>query len=88
MPNLEGHQILQEFLETFETAHAMRNNDAPNYVVTKEEFEEWYNNCFEMDSNLRPKLKSKGLLTRDSRIKESKKYGLKRARKAQQFTKR
>ena len=41
----------------------------------------------EMDSNLRPKLKSKGLLTRDSRIKESKKYGLKRARKAQQFTK-
>tara|TARA_Y100001970_G_C14193525_1_gene836764 strand:+ start:955 stop:1350 length:396 start_codon:yes stop_codon:yes gene_type:complete len=42
----------------------------------------------EMDSNLRSKLKSKGLLTRDSRIKESKKYGLKRARKAQQFTKR
>jgi len=37
-------QILQEFLETFETAHAMRNNDAPNYVVTKEEFEEYYNN--------------------------------------------
>ena len=42
----------------------------------------------EMDSNLRSKLKSKGLRTRDSRIKESKKYGLKRARKAQQFTKR
>jgi len=37
-------QILQEFLETFETAHAMRNNDAPNHVVTKEEFEEYYNN--------------------------------------------
>merc|ERR1719450_1026385 len=37
-------QILQEFLETFETAHAMRNNDTPNYVVTKEEFEEYYNN--------------------------------------------
>jgi len=37
-------QILQEFLETFETAHAMKNNDAPNYVVTKEEFEEYYNN--------------------------------------------
>jgi len=37
-------QILQEFLETFETAHAMRSNDAPNYVVTKEEFEEYYNN--------------------------------------------
>jgi len=37
-------QILQEFLETFETAHSMRNNDAPNYVVTKEEFIEYYNN--------------------------------------------
>lgn len=36
--------ILQEFLETFETAHAMRNNDTPNYVVTKEEFTEYYNN--------------------------------------------
>lgn len=37
-------QILGEFLETFETAHSMRNNDAPNHVVTKEEFEEYYNN--------------------------------------------
>ena len=37
-------QILQEFLETFETAHAMRENETPNYVVTKEEFEEYYNN--------------------------------------------
>jgi Ca2+-binding EF-hand superfamily protein len=37
-------QILQEFLETFETAHNMRNNDAPDYIVTKEEFEEYYNN--------------------------------------------
>jgi hypothetical protein len=36
--------ILQEFLETFETAHSMRNNEAPNHVVTKEEFEEYYNN--------------------------------------------
>ena len=35
--------ILQEFLETFETAHNMRNNEAPDYVVTKEEFEEYYN---------------------------------------------
>jgi Ca2+-binding EF-hand superfamily protein len=37
-------QILQEFLETFETAHNMRNNNAPDHVVTKEEFEEYYNN--------------------------------------------
>ena len=42
----------------------------------------------EMDPNLREALRSAGLLTRDSRIKESKKYGLKRARKAPQYTKR
>jgi Ca2+-binding EF-hand superfamily protein len=37
-------QILLEFLETFETHHNLRNNDAPDHVVTKEEFEEYYNN--------------------------------------------
>jgi small subunit ribosomal protein S9 len=36
----------------------------------------------------RPVLRKEGLLTRDSRIKERKKYGLKRARKAPQYTKR
>ena len=40
------------------------------------------------DPNLRPRLKKAGLLTRDAREKESKKYGLKRARKAKQYTKR
>ena len=37
-------QILQEFLETFETAHNMRNNNAPDHIVTKDEFMEYYNN--------------------------------------------
>ncbi|MGC8460437.1 MAG: 30S ribosomal protein S9 [Candidatus Dormibacteria bacterium] len=37
---------------------------------------------------LRTPLKRAGLLTRDSRVKERKKYGLKRARKAPQYTKR
>jgi small subunit ribosomal protein S9 len=41
-----------------------------------------------MDPNLRPQLRSSGYLTRDPRAKESKKYGLKRARKAPQYTKR
>ena len=41
-----------------------------------------------MDEELKPVLKKNGLLTRDSRIKERKKYGLKRARKAQQYSKR
>jgi Ca2+-binding EF-hand superfamily protein len=37
-------QILMEFLETFETAHNLRNNTAPDHIVTKEEFDEYYNN--------------------------------------------
>lgn len=42
----------------------------------------------EIDGNLRPMLKSAGMLTRDARVKERKKPGLKRARKAPQYTKR
>ncbi|MAT07952.1 MAG: 30S ribosomal protein S9 [Dehalococcoidia bacterium] len=38
--------------------------------------------------DFRASLKKAGLLTRDSRVKESKKYGLKKARKAPQYTKR
>jgi len=40
------------------------------------------------DENLKPVLKQNGLLTRDSRTKERKKAGLRRARKAKQYTKR
>ncbi|SHJ77759.1 small subunit ribosomal protein S9 [Clostridium cavendishii DSM 21758] len=40
------------------------------------------------DENLRPELKKAGFLTRDSRMKERKKYGLKKARKSSQFSKR
>ena len=40
------------------------------------------------DPNLRPVLRKGGFLTRDPREKERKKYGLKRARKAPQYTKR
>ena len=39
-------------------------------------------------NNYRPSLKLKGFLTRDARVKERKKYGLKKARKAPQFSKR
>lgn len=42
----------------------------------------------EADENLRPTLKEGGFLTRDARAKERKKPGLKRARKAPQYTKR
>ena len=40
------------------------------------------------DESFKPVLRQHGFLTRDSRIKESKKYGLKRARRAPQYTKR
>ena len=40
------------------------------------------------DENLRRPLRRGGFLTRDARMKERKKYGLKRARKAPQYTKR
>jgi small subunit ribosomal protein S9 len=42
----------------------------------------------ELDEELRGELKKAGFLTRDAREKESKKYGLKKARKAPQYSKR
>ncbi|HCT81586.1 MAG TPA: 30S ribosomal protein S9 [Micromonosporaceae bacterium] len=42
----------------------------------------------ELDVDDRPALKKAGFLTRDARVKESKKYGLKKARKAPQYSKR
>jgi len=42
----------------------------------------------EVNEQFKPLLRKEGLLTRDPRVKERKKYGLKRARKAPQFTKR
>ncbi len=42
----------------------------------------------EVDPERRPELKKAGFLTRDDRKKESKKYGLKKARKAPQYSKR
>ncbi len=42
----------------------------------------------EAEENSRPALKAEGFLTRDPRAKERKKYGLKKARRAPQFSKR
>lgn len=42
----------------------------------------------ELDPDDRPALKKAGFLTRDARVKERKKYGLKKARKAPQYSKR
>ena len=43
---------------------------------------------FEAGNDVRAILKSEGFLARDSRVKENKKYGLKGARRAPQFSKR
>jgi len=37
-------QVLSEFLETFETAHSMRNSQTPDHIVSKDEWVEYYNN--------------------------------------------
>jgi small subunit ribosomal protein S9 len=42
----------------------------------------------QVDGDFRPALKKAGFLTRDPRMKERKKYGLKKARRAPQFSKR
>ena len=42
----------------------------------------------EVDADFRPVLKAEGFLTRDPRMKERRKYGLKKARRAPQFSKR
>lgn len=42
----------------------------------------------ELDNGFRPTLKAAGFITRDARVKERKKYGLKKARRAPQFSKR
>lgn len=55
-------------------AEAIRHGIARALLATNEQF--------------RPVLRQEGLLTRDARVKERKKYGLKRARKAPQYTKR
>ena len=41
-----------------------------------------------LDPDLRPTLKAAGMLSRDDRVVESKKYGLRKARRAPQYTKR
>jgi len=71
-------QILQEFLETFETAHSMRNNEAPNHVVTKEEFEEYYNNIsasIDDDAYFEVMMNNAWKLTEESNLTEKKGWG-------------
>ena len=54
-----------------------------------EEAVEFYKKALiDLDPELRPALKAEGFLSRDAREKERRKYGLKKARKAPQYSKR
>ena len=61
---------------------------AARHGITKALLEYDKNTDPNSDSSFRKILKAKGFITRDSRIKERKKPGLKKARKAPQFSKR
>ena len=61
---------------------------AARHGITKALLEYDKNTDPTSDSSFRKILKAKGMITRDSRIKERKKPGLKKARKAPQFSKR
>ena len=61
---------------------------AARHGITKALLEYDKNTDPNSDSSFRKILKAKGFITRDSRIKERKKYGLKKARRAPQFSKR
>ena len=55
---------------------------------TKDKFDVTVRALLQAGDDYRPTLKAAGFLTRDSRVKERKKYGLKKARRAPQFSKR
>ena len=57
-------------------------------VDTQDRLEQSVRTLLEADADYRPVLKKAGFLTRDPRMKERKKYGLKAARRAPQFSKR
>ena len=58
-------------------------------VVNGKKLDEYFGSeILKANDEFRPALKSNGFLTRDPRMKERKKYGLKKARKAPQFSKR
>ena len=59
---------------------------APRVLVIRDTRES--GEMLEADPNLRGELKRRGFLTRDSRVKERKKYGLRKARKRPQYSKR
>jgi small subunit ribosomal protein S9 len=73
---LGSYNVLAKVLGGGQTgqAEAVRHGISRALVAENEEF--------------KPVLRSAGMLTRDARVKERKKYGLKRARKAPQYTKR
>ena len=69
------------------TARVKRDDRRPARVLIIRDTRE-SGEMLEADPNLRSELKRRGFLTRDARVKERKKAGLKKARKRPQFSKR
>lgn len=63
-------------------------SSAGQFIVSSETTQDQEVKNSSLDNELRKQLKTKGYLTQDSRVKERRKYGLKKARKASQYHKR
>ena len=70
--------IISDVIEHHAILHSLKRLEKMGYEVT----------LLQVDGDFRPVLKKAGFLTRDPRMKERKKYGLKAARRAPQFSKR
>ena len=91
-PNKVHQQLINEPFVTLEKAEPVRRHRPPHgggitgqagalrLAIARA--------LIEVDADDRPALKKAGFLTRDARVKERKKYGLKKARKAPQYSKR
>ena len=75
-----GSESLTAVLFFYNEIHQIKRRDAVRHGVARA--------LLEADADYRPVLKKAGFLTRDPRMKERKKYGLKAARRAPQFSKR
>ena len=67
-------------------ATTIASGESPQCLIVRDTRES--GEMLEADPNLRIELKRRGFLTRDARVKERKKAGLKKARKRPQFSKR
>ena len=84
----EDDELLNPIQDLYSEKSGILDGDDEGEVdLASYAFQIWQN-AIEADPNLRGELKRRGFLTRDARVKERKKAGLKKARKRPQFSKR